>query len=175
MTDVNRVILVGRLTRDAELKYTASGLAVCRFSIAVNSRRKNGDTWEDRASFFDIVCFGKMGETLNQYLVKGKQVCVDGELQQNRWEQDGQPRSKVEVIAANLQLLGGTSSSSGQSGYTAPVGSGYQAQPSGGYSSAPTQSYQSRPQQNQSYQRQTSAEPYDSGEYDASDLDNIPF
>lgn len=107
MTDTNIVVQVGRLTRDAELKYSNGGMAICRFSIAVNRRKKNGDAWEDEASFFDIVYFGKGGESINQYLVKGKQVCVEGELHQNRWEQDGQVRSKVEIYAENVQLLGG--------------------------------------------------------------------
>ena len=107
MADVNHVILIGRLTRDAELKYTSGGMAVCKFAIAVNRRRKNGDQWVDEASFFDIVLFGRAGESINQYLVKGKQVAVEGELHQNRWEQDGQSRSKVEINASNVQLLGG--------------------------------------------------------------------
>ena len=107
MVDVNHVILLGRLTRDAELKYTAGGQAVCKFSIAVNRRKKNGDQWEDEANFFDIVIWGKQGETLNQYLKKGKMVAVDGELRQDRWQQDGQNRSKVEIVASFLQLLGG--------------------------------------------------------------------
>jgi single-strand DNA-binding protein len=108
MADVNHVILIGRLTRDAELKYTSGGMAVCKFAIAVNKRRKHGEQWVDEANFFDIVLWGKQGESLNQYLVKGKQVAVEGELHQNRWEQDGQSRSKVEVNANNVQLLGGT-------------------------------------------------------------------
>jgi single-strand DNA-binding protein len=107
MVDLNHVVLIGRLTRDAELKYTANGQAVCKFSIAVNRRKKNGDQWVDEPNFFDVVLWGRQGETLNQYLVKGKLVGVDGELRQDRWEQDGQNRSKVEIIAANLQLLGG--------------------------------------------------------------------
>lgn len=107
MADVNHVVLIGRLTRDAELKYTGGGIAVCRFAIAVNKRRKQGEQWVDEASFFDIVLWGKSGESLNQYLVKSKQVAVEGELHQNRWEQDGQPRSKVEIMANNVQLLGG--------------------------------------------------------------------
>ncbi|MDR2149444.1 MAG: single-stranded DNA-binding protein [Spirochaetaceae bacterium] len=106
MVDLNHVVLIGRLTRDAELKYTANGQAVCKFSIAVNRRRKNGDQWVDEANFFDIVLWGRQGEALNQYLVKGKLVGIDGELRQDRWEQDGQNRSKVEIIANNLQLLG---------------------------------------------------------------------
>jgi single-strand DNA-binding protein len=112
MADLNHVVLIGRLTRDAELKYTASGQAVCKFSIAVNRRRKNGDQWEDEANFFDIVVWGRQGESLNQYLVKGKMVGVDGELRQDRWQQDGQNRSKVEIVATYLQLLGGGSGAS---------------------------------------------------------------
>lgn len=105
--DVNHVILIGRLTRDAEMKYTSGGMAVCRFSIAVNRRAKEGDSWVDEANFFDIVVWGKTAEALNQYLVKGKQVAVKGELHQNRWEQDGKARSKVEINAETVQLLGG--------------------------------------------------------------------
>jgi single-strand DNA-binding protein len=107
MADINRVTLVGRLTRDSELKYTASGQAVCKFSVAVNRRRKNGDQWEDEANYFDIVLWGRQGESLNQYLLKGKAVGIDGELRQDRWQQDGQNRSKVEIVASNIQLLGG--------------------------------------------------------------------
>jgi single-strand DNA-binding protein len=117
MADINHVVLVGRLTRDAELKYTANGQAVCKFSIAVNRRRKQGEQWVDEANFFDIVVWGRQGESLNQYLVKGKLVGVDGELRQDRWEQDGQNRSKIEIVANNLQLLGGNQGApSGTSG-----------------------------------------------------------
>ena len=111
MADINRVVLVGRLTRDAELKYTANGQAVCKFSIAVNRRKKNGDQWEDEANYFDVTLWGRQGEAVNQYLLKGKSVGVDGELRQDRWQQDGQNRSKVEIVASNIQLLGGGSGS----------------------------------------------------------------
>jgi len=111
--DLNHVVLIGRCTRDAELKYTSGGMAVCKFAIAVNRRKKSGDQWVDEASFFDVVAWGKTGEALNQYLVKGKQVAVEGELHQNRWEQDGQPRSKVEIMANSVQLLGGDKNSHG--------------------------------------------------------------
>jgi single-strand DNA-binding protein len=113
MADLNHVVLIGRLTRDAELKYTSGGQAVCKFSIAVNRRRKNGDQWEDEANFFDIVVWGRQGESLHPYLVKGKMVGVDGELRQDRWQQDGQNRSKVEIVTSYLQLLGGGGGSSG--------------------------------------------------------------
>jgi single-strand DNA-binding protein len=115
MADINNVVLVGRLTRDAELKYTAGGQAVCKFSVAVNRRRKNGEQWEDEANYFDVVLWGRQGESLNQYLLKGKSVGVEGELRQDRWQQDGQNRSKVEIVANNIQLLGGNPGS-GQSG-----------------------------------------------------------
>ncbi|GHV79676.1 single-stranded DNA-binding protein [Spirochaetia bacterium] len=113
--DINHVVLVGRLTRDAELKYTAGGQAVCKFSIAVNRNKKSGDQWVDEASFFDVTLWGRQGEAVNQYLVKGKQVGIDGELRQDRWEQDGQKRSKVEIVANNLQLLGGGAGGGGSS------------------------------------------------------------
>ena len=107
MADINHVVLVGRLTRDAELKYISGGLAVCKFSVAINRRRKNGDNWEDEVNYFDVVLWGRQGEALNKYLTKGKPVGVEGELRQDRWEQDGQKRSRIEIVANNIQLLGG--------------------------------------------------------------------
>jgi single-strand DNA-binding protein len=107
MADINHVVLVGRLTRNAELKYTASGAAVAKFGIAVNARRKKDDQWTDEANFFDVVLWGKVAESLNPYLLKGKQVGIEGQLRQDRWEQDGQSRSRVEIVASNVMLLGG--------------------------------------------------------------------
>ena len=107
MTDLNHDVLIGRLTRDAEIKFTPQGNAVCKFSLAVNRSKKSGDRWKDEPNFFDIVIWGKQGESLHQYLVKGKIVAVDGELRQDRWQQDGQNRSKVDVVANYVQLLGG--------------------------------------------------------------------
>ncbi len=124
--DINIVTLVGRLTRDAELKYTNSGLAVCKFSLAVNRRKRSGDQWTDEVSYFDIVLWGKQGEAIQQYLGKGKQIAVSGELRQNRWEQDGQNRSKVEIVASNVQLLGGGGNSGNSSGGYSGSGSGNQ-------------------------------------------------
>jgi single-strand DNA-binding protein len=121
MADINHVVLVGRLTRDAELKYTTSGQAVSKFSIAINRRRKNGEQWEDEANYFDIVLWGRQGEALNQYLLKGKTVGVEGELRQDRWQQDGQNRSKVEIVANNIQLLGGGGGSGGGAGNSGPA------------------------------------------------------
>jgi single-strand DNA-binding protein len=160
MADINHVILVGRLTRDAELKYTASGQAVCKFSVAVNRRRKQGEQWVDEANFFDVVVWGRQGESLNQYLVKGKLVGVDGELRQDRWEQDGQNRSKVEIVANNLQLLGGGPGQSG--GTSAPY-----PRTENGYSDRP-------PSHTPSYQSGGSQPPEHSALQD-SFTDDIPF
>jgi len=136
MADINHVVLVGRLTRDSELKYTASGQAVCKFAIAVNRRRKNGDQWEDEANFFDVVLWGRQGESLSQYLLKGKSVGVEGELRQDRWQQDGQSRSKVEIVANNIQLMGGgqgqsSQGSGGQGSFPNNRGEGVVAQDDG--------------------------------------------
>ncbi len=120
-SDVNVVVLVGRLTRDSELRYTNSGTAICRFSLAVNRRKRSGDSWDTEANFFDVVLWGKQGEALQRYLEKGKQVSVSGELRQSRWEQNGQNRSRVEIVASTLQLLGG--GSGGNSSGKRPEGS----------------------------------------------------
>ncbi len=120
MADVNHVVLIGRLTRDAELKYTANGMAICKFSLALNSRHKKGEEWVEESHFFDITLMGKSGEAINQYLIKGKQIAVEGELRQDRWEQDGQKRTRVYVFANNVQLLGGGAGAGG--GGNAPAG-----------------------------------------------------
>ncbi len=107
--EINSIVIVGRLTRDAELKYTQGGLAIIKGSIAVNRRVKDGDAWKDEASFFDWSSMGKAAEAVHKFLTKGKQIGLQGELRQNRWEQDGQARSKVEIFAHGIQLLGSTS------------------------------------------------------------------
>jgi single-strand DNA-binding protein len=113
MADINQVILIGRLTRDVELKYTNTGFAIANLSLAVNRRVKRDDTWQDEGNFFNCVLIGKRAEALAQYLVKGKQIGIQGELRQNRWEQDGQPRSRVEIFINDIQLLGGRGSDQG--------------------------------------------------------------
>lgn len=104
--DINSVTIVGRLTRDAELKYTNSGSAVTNMGLAVNRSKKEGDQWVEEANFFDVSLWGRRGESLNQYLQKGTRIAVTGELRQERWEQDGQKRSRVVINATNIQLLG---------------------------------------------------------------------
>jgi single-strand DNA-binding protein len=136
-TDINSVVLIGRLTRDAELRYSNSGTAICKFSIANNYSRKQGDTWAEETNFFDAVLMGRRAEALHKYLVKGKQIGIQGELRQDRWEQDGQKRSRVEVFVNEVNLLGGGSGGSG-GGYDRGDQSGGSSV-SGGYGSQPAQ------------------------------------
>jgi len=155
MADLNRVTLVGRLTRDAELKSIASGTAVCKISIAVNRAVKSGEEWKEEASFFDIDLWGRRGEGLHQYLTKGKMIGVDGELRQERWQQDGQNRSKVTIFANNIQLLGGGPGALGGTGGS-----------SGGYGASPAQN------QNQGQHWQSNG---GSGPAEDNFADDIPF
>lgn len=105
-TDFNRVILIGRATRDPELKYTQGGTAVASLSIANNkSWTQNGEK-KEQVSFFNIVAWAKLGETIAQYVKKGDRIAIEGRLQQRSWEKDGQKHSVVEVIAENVQFLG---------------------------------------------------------------------
>ncbi len=111
-SDINSVMLVGRLTRDAESKTIGTSF-LSTFSIAVNRRAKDAnDNWSDEANFFDIEFWGKQAEAIIGFLKKGKQIAIVGSLKHSRWEQDGQKRSKVTITAQNVQLLG--SASSGQ-------------------------------------------------------------
>ena len=106
--DLNRLTIVGRLTRDAELKYTTTGTAIANLSLASNQTKKVGDSWEVEGHFFDAVLIGKRAEALQRYLVKGQQVGLDGKLQQDRWKnKEGQNRSKVKILVNDIQLLGG--------------------------------------------------------------------
>ncbi|HXN06063.1 MAG TPA: single-stranded DNA-binding protein [Nitrospiria bacterium] len=106
MASFNKVILMGNLTKDPEVRYTPSGTAVANFSLAVNHRYKQGEENKDEVCFIDIVVFGKQGENCGQYLHKGNGVIVDGRLQQRRWEtDDGQKRAKHEVVAQSVQFL----------------------------------------------------------------------
>ena len=121
--DMNKVVLIGRLTKDAELNYTSGGLAILNFSIAVDHQKKKDGTAE--TSFFQCKAFGKMGESLKQYLEKGKQASLTGYLKQERWEKDGQKQSRVIINCEEIQLLGGQSNggnsqktNEGYSGYS---------------------------------------------------------
>ncbi len=116
MVAFNKVILIGNLTRDPELRYTPSGTPVVNFSLAVNRRYRQGDESKEEVCYVDIVAFGRQAEHCGQYLSKGDGAIIDGRLQQRRWEtDDGQKRSKHEVVAQTVTFLP-KKSSSGSSG-----------------------------------------------------------
>jgi single-strand DNA-binding protein len=107
---INRVVLTGNLTRDAELKQTPGGMAIVKMRLAVNDRRKNATTgqWEDSPNYVDVTMFGSRGEAVSRYLSKGKQIAVEGKLRWHEWEtQAGEKRSAIEVVADDIELLGG--------------------------------------------------------------------
>ena len=109
MANINRVVLVGNLTKDPELRHTPSGTAVCKLRLAVNTRQKDGQTgeWGDKPNYFDVTVWGNQGESCAQYLAKGRPVGVDGRLDWREWEaQDGTKRQAVEIIADSVQFLG---------------------------------------------------------------------
>lgn len=116
MASYNRVILVGNLTRDIELRYIPSGQAVSDVTVAVNDRRKtaSGD-WVEEPTFVDVTLWGRNAEVASEYLGKGSPVLIEGRLKLDRWETDGQKRSKLRVICEKMQMLGGRSSSDGGS------------------------------------------------------------
>lgn len=145
--DLNSVALIGRLTRDSELRMANSGIPISNFAIAVNRRRKNGEEWTDEVNYFDIVFMGKGAEKINQYLLKGRQVAIIGELHQRQWTaENGVKRSTVEVYAQEIQLLAQSNASQ-----TAPMGDDYNdtTSASGSYSG----SIRGFNQQNNYYQK----------------------
>ena len=121
----NKVILIGNLTRDPELRYTPQGTSVCSFGLAVNRKYKQGEEMKEEVTFINIVVFGKQADTCGQYLSKGSSTLIEGRLQERRWEtDDGQKRSKHEVVAQNVRFLSRKQSSSGGSGGMNSTGGG---------------------------------------------------
>ena len=149
MTDLNHVVLIGRLTQDLgsderSFGYVGNGQARANVSIAVNRSKKNGDQWIEEVNYFNITIWGKTAENLKPYLTKGKQICVEGHLKQDRWEKDGQKQSRVTIVADQVQLLGGRGDNSQGSGSAGgaprfqPVNNAAQNNGySGGYQSEP--------------------------------------
>ena len=169
--DINRVNVIGRLTRDPELKYTPSGAPVVNFGIAVGG--KPSQSGEENVSFFNIVGWGKLAENISNYLSKGKQVAIDGRLDQRRWKaQDGSNRSVVEIIAERVEFLGAASEGaktgggySGSGGYTKPE---TKAKPQA-YNQA-TGKYGDKPKSKDEF--------YDNGDWNPTPLNNdedVPF
>jgi single-strand DNA-binding protein len=101
----NRVILIGNLTKDPEVRYTPGGTPVATVAIAVNSRYRQGDESKEETLFIDAVVFGRQAETCGQYLSKGRPVLVEGRLRERRWEHEGQKKQKMEVVASNVRFL----------------------------------------------------------------------
>jgi single-strand DNA-binding protein len=113
----NRVVLIGNLTRDVEVKYLQSGMAVSEVTLAVNDRRKNQQgEWVDEVSFIDVTLWARNAEVASEYLTKGSPVFIEGRLKLDQWETDGQKRSKLRVVAENLVLIGGRGGSGGGGG-----------------------------------------------------------
>jgi single-strand DNA-binding protein len=129
--NINRVVLVGNLTKDPELRHTPSGTAVCSLRLAVNTRRKDSATgeWTEKPNYFDITVWGNQGESCAQYLAKGRPVAVDGRLEWREWDaQDGTKRQAVEIIADSVQFLGGRTDGEGGQPQFVPAGAAAQTE-----------------------------------------------
>ena len=164
MASYNRVILVGNLTRDPELRYIPSGTAVTDIGLAVNDRVKRNNEWVDETTFVDVTLWARTAEVAGEYLSKGSPVLIEGRLKLDSWETDGQKRSKLKVVCERMQMLG-TRGGSGGSGGGGGGGSG-----GGGGGGG-------RPQQNDQYSQ--AAPPQDDfgapPPQESSDGGDIPF
>lgn len=139
---INKVVLSGNLSREPELRSTASGSVILVFGLAVNERIKKGEEWTDYTNWFDCVMFGKRAESLSKIMTKGMKVALDGRLRYSSWEnKDGQRRSKVEVIVEEIDLMQRRSDGDGSRGY----GNGGSANYSGGSGNAPQNGHQGVP------------------------------
>ncbi len=165
----NKVILVGNLTRDIELRYSQSGMAIAKTGIATNRRyKKQSGEQVDETMFIDITFFNRSAEIANQYLRKGSKVLVEGRLQLEQWtDQNGQKRSKHSIIVETMQMLDSRADAQQQGQYGAPQGGGYNApaqnaggygQPQQGYTPPPAQEY-GQPQQPNAQQGFTTPTP----------------
>ena len=138
MAAINRVVLVGNLTRDPELRHTPSGTAVCNLRLAVNTRRKDETgQWVDKPNYFDITVWGNQGERCAQYLSKGRPVAIDGRLEWREWETpEGNKRQAVDVVADTVQFLGSRGDGDGGSGGYIPADA--TPTPAGDFPTSPT-------------------------------------
>ncbi len=108
MANFNKVLLMGNLTRDPDLRFISNGNAVCNLGLAVNRKYKSGDEWKTDVCFVDVTVWGKTAENCAEYLSKGRPVFIEGRLQLDEWEtDDGQKRTKLKVVADNVQFLSG--------------------------------------------------------------------
>ena len=121
-TGINKVIIVGNLGRDPEVRYSQAGMAICNFSVAVTERVKDGDAWKDATEWFRVVTFGKTAENAGQYLAKGRQVYVEGRLKTSKYkDKDGVEKTSVELVANQLTFLGGPPKEGGPAKDAAPA------------------------------------------------------
>jgi len=138
MASYNRVVLVGNLTRDPELRYIPSGMAVSDIGLAINDRVKRNDQWTEETTFVDVTLWGRTAEVANEYLSKGSSVLIEGRLKLDTWEKDGQKRSKLKVVGEKMQMLGAKGGGGG--GQRSGGGPSYQSQQQPEYSdSMPSQ------------------------------------
>lgn len=141
---INQVILMGNLTRDPELRTTPSGQSVCSFGIAVNRSWQGQDGQAQEAvDYFDVTAWGKLGELVNQYLSKGRKCLIQGRLSYRAWEQDGQKRNKVEVVANDVTFLDG--GGAGGDGGSAQSGAPRRSAPSKSQNDAPVEDIDDKP------------------------------
>jgi single-strand DNA-binding protein len=167
MASHNRVILLGNLTRDPEIRYLPSGMAVCDAGVAVNDKRKNANgEWVEEVTFVDVTVWGRTAEVMSEYLSKGSPVFIEGRLKLDSWEgQDGQKRSKLKVVCEKMQMVGAR----GQGGQGGPGG---QAGAAGG---GPRPAARQTSPNNAYSQAAPPEEMYDAPPPESSGGDDIPF
>ncbi|MDF1878541.1 single-stranded DNA-binding protein [Sulfurimonas sp. SAG-AH-194-C20] len=163
----NKLILVGNLTRDIELRYSQSGTAIAKTAIATSRKFTSNGEKKEEVCFVDVTFFGRSGEVANQYLRKGSKILVEGRLNFEQWvDQNGQKRSKHSVIAETMQMLDSKGDNQGST-YNAPSGAPTEDANQGGGYNAPAQgqgqSYQ-QPQQQQSYQKPAQQQSYNNNQ-----------
>ena len=135
MASYNRVVLMGNLTRDVEIRYLQNGTAVTDIGLAVNDRRKNQQgEWVEEATFVDVTLWGRTAEVAGEYLTKGAPVLIEGRLKLDSWETDGQKRSKLKVVGERMQMLGGRGGS--RSGNDRPAQANDYSEPAAANSAA---------------------------------------
>jgi single-strand DNA-binding protein len=119
VANYNKVILLGNLTRDVELRHTQSGMALAKFGMAINRKWSQNGEQKESTCFVDLTAWGRQAELLNQYVKKGSQLFVDGRLEYSTWESEGGKRSKLEVVVENFQFLGSARGAAGGGGAAA--------------------------------------------------------
>lgn len=150
---INLVSISGNLGRDSEIRSTQSGTSILTFPLAVSERIKKGDNWEDYTNWIDVVVFGRRADSLSKILAKGMKIAVSGHLRYSSWERDGQKRSKLEVIADDVDIM---QRSDGSKGQQQPAQGQYGQQPNNYQQQqqyVPQNGYQ-QPYQQQGYQNQ---------------------